>query len=68
MEPQVAVDVQGPAALAAVDGDRGSRVDGGGVPHGDAAVLQGLLGLAGGEELAGSWKLEGEGALGGEGG
>ena len=67
MEPQVAVDVQGPAALAAVDGDRGSRVDGGGVPQ-DAAVLQGLLGLAGGEELAGSWKPEGQGALGGEGG
>ena len=68
MEPQVDVDVQGPEALAAVDGDRSSRVDGGGAKHGDAGVFQGLLGLAGLEEVAGSWKLEGEGALGGEGG
>ena len=68
MEPQVAADEKGPEALAAVDGDRGSRVDGGGVIHFNAGVLQGLLGLAGGEEVAGSWKLEGEGALGGEGG
>ena len=68
MEPQDAADEKGPAALAAVDGDRGSRVDGGGVIHGDAAALQGLRGLAGGEEVAGSWRLEEEGALDGEGG
>ena len=61
MEPQVAVDVQGPVALAAVDGDRGSRVDGGGAKHVDAAVFQGLLGLG---IRGGGWELEAGGGRG----
>ena len=63
LEPQVAVDFQGPV-VAAVDGDRGSGVDGGGPPHENAGAQQRLLGLAGREDVAGSWKLEG--ALSGE--
>ena len=61
VEPQVAGDVQGPAALAAVDGDRGSRINGGGVPHADAAVFQGLLGLG---IRGGGWELEAGGGRG----
>ena len=62
LEPQVAADVQGRATrvygqVAAVNGDRGSRVDGGRAIDGDAGVPHALwfVGLAGG----GGWKLHG---------
>ena len=61
-EPQVAADFEPAHFGAAIDGDCGSRVDGGGVPDFDAGVLQSARGLAGRAVMARGWRgLELEG-------